>query len=182
MPLKKIDGIISLLIDSKWVYKMKHCKAEEEMIIKLELRILGALKVIGHNSPFQTLQSDTNISDKEHRSFFKKFISCLYTIREEFICYPATKAELDEVMYSYTQNFLPGCGGLVDVVHLKWSNCPAGYVNQVTGKEGHPSLAFEVITGCDCQILGVSMAHFGTCNDKQIVRTDETINLATNSW
>jgi hypothetical protein len=152
------------------------------MIIKLELRILGALKVISHNAPFRTLQSDTNISDKEHRSFFKKFISCLYTIREEFIGYPATEAELDEVMHSYTQKFLPGCGGSVDVIHLKWSNCPAGDVNRAKGNEGYPSLVFEVITGCDRQILGVSVAHFGTHNDKQIVHTDETINLVRISW
>jgi hypothetical protein len=100
MPLQKIDYLVSLFIDNEWFYKTKHCKTEEEMIIKLELRILGALKVISHNAPFRTLQSDTNISDKEHRSFFKKFISCLYTIREEFIGYPATEAELDEVMHS----------------------------------------------------------------------------------
>ena len=82
MPLKKIDDMVSLFIDSEWFYKTKHCKTEEEMIIKLKLRILGALKVISHNAPFWTLQSNTNISDKEHRSFFKKFIGCLYTIRE----------------------------------------------------------------------------------------------------
>ena len=63
----------------------------------------------------------------------------------------------------------------IDVVHLKWSNCPAEDVNRATGKEGYPSLAFEVVTGFDRQILGVSCAHFGTRNDKQIVRTNETV-------
>jgi hypothetical protein len=52
----------------------------------------------------------------------------------------------------------------------------------VTGKEGYPSLEFDVNPGYDCQILGVSMAHFGTCNDKQIVHMDEIINLVRNSW
>jgi len=37
MPLKKIDNMVSLFIDSEWFYKTKHCKTEEEMIIKLEL-------------------------------------------------------------------------------------------------------------------------------------------------
>jgi len=38
-------------------------------------------------------------------------------------------------------------------------------VNQATGKEGYPSLTFDVVTGFDCQILGVSPAHFGIRND-----------------
>ena len=74
MPLSKIDDVVStlsLFVENRWVYQTKHCKSEEEMIIKLELRIPGALKVIGHNALFHTLQSDTNISEKEHHDFFK---------------------------------------------------------------------------------------------------------------
>ena len=67
-------------------------------------------------------------------------------------------------------------------MHIKWSNCPAGDVNRAKGKEGYPSIAFEVVTGYDRQILGVSSAHFGTRNNKQIVRTDDTINLVRTGW
>ncbi len=182
MPLTKIDDIVSLFIEKGWVYQTKHCKCEKEMTIKLELRILGALKVIGHNAPFRTLQSDTNISDKEHRNFFKTFIDCMFSIKDDFICYPTTQQDLNEVMGPYADNYLPGCGGSIDVVHVKWSNCPAEDVNRAKGKEGFPSLAFEVVTGFDRQILGVSIAHFGTRNDKQIVCSDETIQLLRNGW
>ena len=96
------------------------------MIIRLELRILGALKVIGHNAPFRTLQSDTNISDIEHRLFFKKFINCMFSIKEDYICYPTTQDDLDKVMVRYADNFLPGCDGSVDVVHVKWSRLRGG--------------------------------------------------------
>ena len=72
-------------------------------------------------------------------------------------------------MIHYEENYLPGYGGSVDVVHVKWSNCPAGDVNQAKGKVGYPSIAFEVVTGFDRQIVGVSPAHFGTRNDKQMV-------------
>jgi hypothetical protein len=175
MLLQKIDDILSLFVEKEWVYQTKHCKCEKEMIIRLELQILGVLKVIGHNAPFQTLQSDTNISDKEHRLFFKKFINCMFFFKVDYICYPTTQDDLDKVMVRYADNFLPGCGGSVDVVHVKWSNCPAEDVNQAKGKVGFPSLAFEVVTGFDHQVLGVSIAHFGTQNDKQIVHSDETI-------
>jgi hypothetical protein len=85
-------------------------------------------------------------------------------------------------MHHYDENYLPRCGGSVDVVHMKWIKCPAGDVNHATGKERYPSLAFEVVTGFDHQILGVSSAHFCTRNDKQIVLSDETIQLIKNGW
>jgi len=53
-------------------------------------------------------------------------------------------------MQAYEDNYLPGCGESVDVVNVKWSKCPAGDYNHVKGKEGYPSVAFEVITGFDC--------------------------------
>ena len=65
-------------------------------------------------------------------------------------------------MIHYEENYLLGCGGSIDVVHMKWSNCQAGYVNQAKGKEGYPSITFEVVTGFDRQIVGVTPAHFGT--------------------
>ena len=85
-------------------------------------------------------------------------------------------------MQRYSDNFLPGCGGSIDVVHVKWSMCPAGDINRCKGKEGYPSVAFEVVSGFDRQILGVSSVHFGTRNDQQIVRTDETVILIKNEW
>jgi hypothetical protein len=160
----------------------KHCKTEEEMMVKLELLLLAVLKVLGHNALFRTLQSDTNISDKEHRDFFKQFISQMNDIRRDYIGYPATEEDLKIVMDRYAEQYLPGCGGSVGVVHVKWSNCPAGDVNRATGKEGYPSLAFEVVTGFNRQILGVSCAHFSTRNDKHILRSDETIRLIREDW
>jgi hypothetical protein len=104
----------------------------------------------------------------------------MYIIRDDYIGYPPTEMELQEVMQRYSDNFLPGCGGSIDIVHVKWSKCPAGDINRCKGKEGCPSVAFEVVSGFDRQILGVSSVHFGTRNDQQIVRTDETVILIKN--
>ena len=119
MPLKKIDDLVSLYIESNWVRQTKHCKSEEEMFIKLELRILGVLKVLGHNAPFRTLKSDTNISDKKHRTFFTGFIHHMFSVRDDYIGYSETEEELAKIVDPYKRNHLQGCGGLVDVVHVK---------------------------------------------------------------
>ena len=151
------------------------------MYVKAELLILGVLKVIGHHAPFRTLKTDTKISASQHRSFFHSFIEQMHSVKEDFIPYPSTQDEYNIVMNRYDENYLPGCGGSVDVVHVKWSKCPAGDYNHCKGKDGYPSIAFEVIMGYDHQVLGVS-SHFRIRNDQQIVRIDETVSLIKKGW
>ena len=81
--------------------------------------------------------------------FFHKFIKKLSSAKAEFNKYPETFDDLKSVMSKYSAKKLPGCGGSIDVVHLKWSNCPAGDYNRSLGKERYSTLAFEVIMGND---------------------------------
>lgn len=85
-------------------------------------------------------------------------------------------------MKEYEDNFLPGCGGSVDVVHLKWSCCPAGDFNRACGKEKFPSVAFECVTNNKRKILGVAPVQYGSRNDKHIVRIDPTVSKIINQW
>ena len=57
------------------------------------------------------------------------------------------------VLKDYEDNFLPGCGGSVDVVHLKWSCCPVGDFNRACGKEKIPSVVFECVTKINARFL-----------------------------
>jgi len=97
MPLEKIDDLVSLCVENNWIHQTKHCRSNEEMVLRLELHILGILKVLGHNAPFRTLKTDTNISDKEHRLFFNAFIDNMYKVRKDFIGYPSSQEELGRV-------------------------------------------------------------------------------------
>ena len=51
MPLHKIDDLVTRFVENGWVRVTKHCKNDEEMTVRLELRILGVLKVLGHIVP-----------------------------------------------------------------------------------------------------------------------------------
>ena len=151
-------------------------------MVKAQLLILGTLNVLGHNNPFRVLPSSTEMSYSEHRAFFHVFLNKMASIREEFIHYPRTPEELSKVMEQYGKVDLPGAGGSIDVVHLKWGYCPAGDVNRSKGKEGYPTVAFEVISGFDREILGVSSIQFGTHNDKHIVKLDKNVARIRDDW
>ena len=77
---------------------------------------------------------------------------------------------------------MPGAGGSIDIVHLKWSHCPAGDYNRCKGKEAYPTVAFQVISGFDHEILGVSSVQFGTRNDKRIVKLDKNVANIRDKW
>ncbi len=77
---------------------------------------------------------------------------------------------------------MPGACGSMDVVHIKWSSCPAGDYNRAKGKEGYPTLGFQVITDFNRRILGVYGPQFGTANDKHIVKTDTNVKKIRLGW
>jgi hypothetical protein len=76
------------------------------------------------------------------------------------------------VMKRYEEMGLPGAMGSVDVVHVKWANCPKGDFNRAKGKESYPSLGFECISDFDRRICHVYGPSFGSRNDKHIVKND----------
>ena len=88
----------------------------------------------------------------------------------EYIKLPGNVAELNRVTQLYASVGLPGACESMDVVHIKWPSCPAGDYYRAKGKEGYPTLGFQVITDFNRHILGVYGPQFGTANIKHIVK------------
>ncbi|KAL7454130.1 hypothetical protein ACHAXS_000322 [Conticribra weissflogii] len=140
---------------------------------------MARLHVLSLAIPFQALSHNTNISISEHCKFFYTFITKMHSVRDNYIYLPKNQQELDEIMDRYKDMRLPGCGGSIDVVHVKWSQCPAGDANRCKGKESYPSMAW-----CDNtrKIIGISSVQFGTRNDKHIVKIDENVAKIRDGW
>ena len=182
LPLNKVDALTDLFINNEWIKPTKRCSDEGTLYIKAQLHILGALEVLASHTPFRKLQTSTEISTEEHRLFFHVFLDKMCSIQHEHIKYPDTFEDLLPILKRYSTLYLPGCDGSIDVVHLKWSNCPAGDKNRCTGKENYPTLSFEVISDNYPCILGVSSIQFGTRNDQHIVKLDENVDRIKNGW
>jgi hypothetical protein len=58
---------------------------------------------------------------------------------------------------------------------VKCSNCPTGYHNRVKGKEGYPTLGFQCITDFNRRVMAIYGTHFGSRNDKDIVKHDDNV-------
>ena len=173
MPLHMVQALAAQLIEGEVVKLSHHCRTAALLKIKSELLVMGALSILsGTTSGFRNLRIATHICATDHSKFFKKFVRYLFDRRHEYIYLPRNRGELKEVMSSYEEMGLPGAMGSVDVVHVKWSNCPAGDYNRAKGKQSYPSLAFECISDFNRRICHVHGPQFGTRNDKHIVKMD----------
>eukprot|EP00956_Cyclotella_meneghiniana_P031525 scaffold83045_cov25-Cyclotella_meneghiniana.AAC.3 len=103
-------------------------------------------------------------------------------MRDQFIRLPPDMDSLQGVLDMYTRVGLPGCGDSIDVVHCKWSTCPAGDRIKAKGKEKFPTLAFECISDNRRRVLGVAPVQFGSRNDQHIVRMDPYVKQLRKEW
>ena len=90
------------------------------------------------------------------------FADRLESISGEYIYHPHDEHEVKQTLVRYKEVGLPGAVGSVNVVHIKWSNCPAGHLNHSKVKEGYPTLAFSVYpitTGKSLEYLGLTLVH-----------------------
>ena len=182
VPLSKVDELVSIFLENDWVPKSRWPETDEEIKAKAELLIMSVLNVLGHNNPFRVLRSNTEIGLKRHHAFFHHFLLKMYSLRDDYIYLPRTPEDLAKVTATYAAKHLPGCCGSVDVVHMKWSMCPAGDYNRCKGKEGYPTLAFEAISDHHRRIMGISSVQFGTRNDKHIVKLDKAVKHVRDGW
>jgi len=183
IPLYKVEEICEIILLAEILTLSQHCRSESQLKTKCELLVLASLAYLGGTfTQFRQIPTLTNICATEHSEFFKKFVQFLYDIRSDYIYLPRNQDELLPVMKRYEEVGLPGCMGSVDVVHVKWSNCPAGDFNRAKGKESYPSLAFECISDYDRRIISVYGPQFGSRNDKHIVKDDSNVLAVGGDW
>ena len=124
----------------------------------------------------------THISTSEVQKFFMSFLDAFMDMKDEYIFLPHNVAALNHTMKSYESVGLPGACGSINVVHIKWSACPAGDHNCAKGKEGYPTVGFQCITDYNRRFLGIFGPQFGTRNDQEIVKLDPNVMKIRSTW
>ena len=143
---------------------------------------MACLYILGKGGTFRKCCTLTHISSSEVHKFFFKFLDVMYEMRDEHVSLPANLAKLNHINCYYEFVGLPGCAGSMDVVHIKWSQCPTGDINMAKRKEGYPTLGFQCITNYNCRILGIFGPMFGSRNDKEILKLDPKVRKIHRGW
>ena len=137
------------------------------------LLILGALRILGRGVVFDDIADFVGVSEYVVRDFFFVWIKHWSTVKfAHYVKMPTTEAELRRCEAEYAMGGLSGCIGSSDVCHVAWDRCRASMSNAATGKEGFPTLAFQIIVNHRRRILHSTGAFLGATNDKSIARLD----------
>ena len=140
------------------------------------LKVLGWLRMVGRGVCFDDLEELSSIKSSTMHAFFHEFNR---HAREELypihVRMPSNINELMEIEAAYAAVGIPGTCGSMDVVHIPLGACPHGLINVCTGKEGYPTLAYNVICDHSGRALALMPGAYGTINDKTIVRSDEAV-------
>ena len=176
MPLSKVEELTEKLISRGYVRLPRTRCRRAEFRERTELLVMSSLYLLGTGAAFRSCRSLCSICTSEVRKFFYVFLDAIVDMKDDYVYMPKNITELNRVSSCYGVAGLPGCIGSIDVVHVKWANCPAGDFNRAKGKETFPSLGFQCITDFNRRVLSIYGPHFGSRNDMDIVKTDEYVN------
>jgi len=140
--------------------------------IPIEIKLLICLRILARGVTSDDVSEPSGVSRSHCHMIFQKFIHRFPLLfKNSFISLP-NQEQLKGVMNVYAAMGFPGCVGSVDCTHVRWWNCPRELQNSCRGKEGFPTLVFQVVVDHSKRIIFVSNAFFGSLNDRNVCDAD----------
>jgi hypothetical protein len=144
--------------------------------IPIEIKILVSLRILARGNVSDDISEMSKVGLSTCPSIFSQFVlKFAETFRKAFIYLPQDGEDLKKVMEIYARLGFPGCIGSMDCTHVHWLNCPEILKNLCIGKEGYPTLAFQVMVDHSKMIRHVSVSCFGAFNDINICHVDTIV-------
>ena len=170
--------IFLLLLD--WVkgwHEKNKTDASSRARVPTDLKLLGVLRILGRATVFDGINELSGIAVSTMQSFFHLFTSkARNELYPKHVFTPRNREEVIAAEAAYKLLGLPGAIGSMDVVHVAWGCAPTALANLAKGKEGYPTVAYNVICNHDQDAMAVTKSALGATNDKTIVRFDDEVN------
>jgi hypothetical protein len=177
VPASFFDRMVSWYRDNGWTTREYDIFGQPS--VPLELKILACFDMLGRGVCAATPAALIGCDETTIRTFFQTFCRrCTLHLSKIHIKFPSTVSEIRECVATYAEENinLPGCMGSVDCVHVPWPKALASQRSWYVGKEGFPTVAFQVVVNHKRKILSVSQPHPGSHNDKTIASMDPALH------
>jgi hypothetical protein len=148
---------------------------QRKVRIPIEIQVLCALRILARDCCADTITEISNVGNSTVNTIFHKFVKNFSNkFKDTYIKPPEIGSIfMTQVQDCYDKLGFPGCIGSMDCTHIKWDQCPKENRSITKGKEGYPTLSFEVVVDHSRRIHSVSEGFNGTVNDKTISRYDK---------
>lgn len=137
---------------------------------------MTALQILGRGNCFDDILQLSLMSKSMAAATFHKFCSHFAKEMFEEHVYLPTGSYQSEVMRMYHLLGFTGAIGSTDVTHIGWGMCPFTLGRSYTGKEGFPTIAFQVTVDHAGRVIALTSGFSGSTNDKTIIRYDAGVD------
>lgn len=168
-----LDWLVPKCIELK-IFNTQAGLTKSWHVIPVEIKILISLRLLARGNVLDDVVEFSGASIYSVWSIFRHFVTNFSKAFSSFINMPEGD-DLESVLNVYSRLGFPGCVGSIDCTHIKWLGCPSNLTNICTGKEGYPTLSFQVIVDHARQIRHISRAGWGTMNDINMCQQIDTI-------
>ena len=132
------------------------------LAIPLKLKVLAGFFMLSTGLQAKGMAHQIGCDEETMRVFFKKFTRSIASLAPKWIKLPQTREEvchahtfvlaffftpalqLEAHVATYEGEGLPGCMGSIDCTHIGWTRCRTSVRSWYIGKEGVPTVSFQV--------------------------------------
>jgi hypothetical protein len=112
-----------------------------------KLKTLYCFYMLAHAISALAASGIVGCDEETMRVFFLFFIRTVTIhLAPLHIRLPSTREQLAAAVATYAEESLPGCFGSIDCTHIGWTRARAAVRSWFVGKEGVPTVSFQVIT------------------------------------
>lgn len=117
---------------------------------------MAALHILGRGTLFDVVCELSLMSEGTVCAAFHRFCDCFtQELFRVLVRLPTGEAQ-EKAMQEYHALRFTGAIRSTDVTHVKWNWCPSSAASLYTGKEGYPTIAYEVTVDHTGRVLGVA--------------------------
>jgi Plant transposon protein len=167
VPFPVFEQVLVPLCREKNVFETKSAHR-----IPIEMKVLLCLRILGRNSCADDASELSGVAESSCLAFFKIFVKNFAKYIYPMYVKVPEGDNLARVMEVYRKLGFPGGLGSMDCTRLKWGMCPVQIRQSATGKEGFPTLVFQVIVDHSRFIHYCSNYFLGGMNDINTVLND----------
>ena len=149
--------------------------------VQLRLKMMAALRILATGAGFDAFEEVAGHDKETQRRFFHRWMKWLSeNVVDRYVFWPTSDADVERNTSAYAKLGFPGAIGSVDGTHVAWDKAPAAYQSLYVGKDGYPTLTFNVTVDDRKRVLHVLRGQPGSRNDKNLAHYDEYIQAIRN--
>lgn len=142
--------------------------------LSLACKVASAFRVMAKGAGMDIAEEGSGVSAQVLGRFLPDWLQWFVDENyDKWVPGITTHEELVKVEADFKKIGLPGCVSFSDAVHSHWALCPSAMTSVFTnGKEGEPTISWNVHCSAAGTVLHISSPAKGTTSDKTLVHGD----------